>query len=169
VAGVFIGHENPNHQAYCKKFKKMIAASRSRYTGGVTHEEKIAIVRRSKVHVSASWFEVASGVDLEAYCAGCSVVSSRCGGTDEILGESARYVDPGSPQEIDRAIASALAEKAAAHKEDAPMPLLETWQDVGLKLAALYQQVLEDSREKTLTPSSLMPQSDAGHDQMEAD
>ena len=137
----------------------MIAASRSKYIGSVPNKEKIEIVRRSRVHVSASWFEVASGVDLEAYCAGCGVVSSRCGGTNEILGARARYVDPGSPQEIERAIEIALTEKEGAREENGKWPLGETWEAIGLKLAALYRKVMEDHREKMLPRSLLMPQS----------
>jgi len=152
-SGVFVGKENPNHLAYCAEFKKMIAESRSEYLGGLSHLEAVAIMRRAKVHVSASWFEVSSLVDMEAFRAGCRIVSSANGGTGELLGARARYVDPGSREELETAIAAALRDcdaPAVAGPPD-PEPVLEGWASVAGKLARLYQDLLADQTESPTT------------------
>jgi glycosyltransferase involved in cell wall biosynthesis len=144
-AGVFVGPENPNHESYCAEFKRMIGRSRSEHVGGLSHAETLAIMKRAKVHVSASWFEVSSMVDIDAFNAGCRVVASVCGGTRELLGAGARYIDPGSPAELEAAIAAALEDSdspAPAGQSD-PQPGLEGWESVTAKLAILYQDLLD--------------------------
>lgn len=144
VSGVFVGAENPNHKAYCRRFRKMIADSPSTYRGGISHEETLQIMRRSKVHVSASWFEVLSLVDLEAYCSGCGVVASNCGGTREVLGERSVYVNPESGESIADGIALMLEKMSGENpdraEENAGETISETWDQVGEKLYAIYRQ-----------------------------
>jgi glycosyltransferase involved in cell wall biosynthesis len=100
ISGVFVGGENPKHRRYCRRFRDMIAVSKSQHTGQLSHIETLGVMRRARLHISASWFEVSSLVDLEAHSAGCGVVSSKCGGTRELLGDTAEYVDPGSEESI---------------------------------------------------------------------
>jgi len=144
LSGVFVGGENPNHKAYCRRFRKMIAVSPSTYRGCISHEETLQIMRRSKVHVSASWFEVLSLVDLEAYCAGCGVVASKCGGTCEVLGERSLYVNPESGDSIADGIARMLEKMSGDHPdcvaERVGEPISETWDQVGRRLYATYRQ-----------------------------
>lgn len=144
LSGVFVGAENPNHKAYCRRFRKMIADSPSTYRGCISHEETLQIMRRSKVHVSASWFEVLSLVDLEAYCAGCGVVASKCGGTREALGERSLYVNPESGDSIADGIARMLEKMSGDNPvcagERVGEPISETWDQVGGRLYATYRQ-----------------------------
>lgn len=142
-SAVFVGKENPNHPRYCAQFKKEIAESTSTHAGSFSHPETLALMRRAKVHVSASWFEVSSLVDIEAYAAGCRVISSVSGGTKELLGDKARYVDPGSPAELVTAISQALLEQQADVKR--PDVFCDTWSSVTRKLAAVYQNVLDQA------------------------
>lgn len=127
VSVVFLGLMNKFHRNYCQKFSVEVATSRSRYVGAVPPSEVSSWMRQAKVHVSASWFEVASLVDIEAYSNGCAVVSSVCGSTDELLGDSALYVDPSS----DQSIAAALSE--ALRRSDGPFPeeqsTFPSWRD----------------------------------------
>jgi len=138
LKAVFVGGENPNHKSYCKSFRRAIEDSRSQYVGARSHAETLELMRRSRVHVSASWFEVLSLVDLEAYGAGCAVVSSECGGTREILGDNAEYINPGDGEDLRRGIDAALGKAGKAH------PALKTpdWDEVGAQLLGVYQQVL---------------------------
>jgi glycosyltransferase involved in cell wall biosynthesis len=144
VSGVFAGAENFYHSKYCKLFKQRIASSGSRYLGCLPPAETVHVMRRAKVHVSASWFEVLSLVDLEAYAAGCQVVSSRCGGTQEVLGDQAEYVDPASVHDIERAIMKQLG-RWSLQRETGEGPSrvpLETWGEISEQLRAMYQDVL---------------------------
>jgi glycosyltransferase involved in cell wall biosynthesis len=143
IRGAFIGGENKNHHAYCNRFHKMLAASGCEYMGAISHEETLRIMRRSRVHVSASWFEVLSLVDLEAYWAGCGVVSSRCGGTGELLEDEAVYIDPGSEESIRDGIRKALDRPSAVLADRREViAAQDTWNDVGERLTNLYREVI---------------------------
>lgn len=145
ISGVFVGKENPNHRSYCRIFKDMIARSASRHFAGLSHDETLRIMQRSRVHVSASWSEVSSLVDLEAFHAGCRVVSSQCGGTQEILGDRAEYVDPGSDTSIREALTRAL-DRSKYDKPSRPngeSAISVGWDEVAKRLAYLYRDVVE--------------------------
>ncbi len=144
LSAIFIGYENPNHKRFCHQFLENIAASRSNYAGGMTQAEIAHLMRRAKVHVSASWFEVSSLVDIESYFAGCQVVSSSCGGTNELLGNLAQYVDPGSSQSIQNGIAQAMRQYAESGTQVASLSedIIPSWQRVGADLSAIYQALL---------------------------
>ena len=153
VSGVFIGGENPNHRGYCRQFQEMLAGSGSRWLGAIPHEETLRYLRSARVHVSASWFEVASLVDLEACAAGCGIVSSRCGGTAEVLGERAEYVDPGSEASILEGICKML-ERAArgVHQgagDGAALNAGKTWSQIGDQLAEVYGECIAARSVKT--------------------
>ncbi|MHB1701287.1 MAG: glycosyltransferase [Acidobacteriaceae bacterium] len=144
ISGVFVGLENANHKRYCAKFKERIAESKSDYIGGAPHGDIVQIMRRSKAHVSASWFEVSSLVDIEAYFCGCQVVSSLCGGTREILGERALYIDPGSEESIERAIAAALQQSRTCERKSIDDEgAVESWEFIGRELNSLYHKILD--------------------------
>jgi glycosyltransferase involved in cell wall biosynthesis len=144
LGATFIGHENPNHKRFCQQFRENIAASRSTYAGGMTQAETALVMRRAKVHVSASWFEVSSLVDIESYFAGCQVVSSACGGTNELLGDLAQYVNPGSPESIQNGISQAMQRYAERGVEVASLSedIIPSWQRVGADLSAVYRALL---------------------------
>jgi glycosyltransferase involved in cell wall biosynthesis len=139
ICGIFIGCENPNHKHYCQRFKEMITQSRSKYVGALSHENTLNIMRQSRLHVSASWFEVLSLVDLEAYVCGCGVISSQCGGTKEILGDYAEYVDPASEQSIQNGIKNMLEKQLEKNANIDKSLKIDTWDEVGSKLLEIYQ------------------------------
>jgi glycosyltransferase involved in cell wall biosynthesis len=147
ISGVFVGAENKNHKSYCQKFRSMIADSGSTYVGNVPHEEALRIMRKAWVHVSASWFEVSSLVDLEAYSSGCGVVASGFGGTREILGDKAVYVSPASGWSIEDGITTML--RRVQQREDRfelqskVEPIAESWSQIGDRLAEIYVQLTE--------------------------
>jgi glycosyltransferase involved in cell wall biosynthesis len=139
VTGVFVGAENANHAVYCKAFKDRIASSKSQYLGSLSREATIDIMRRSRVHVSASWFEVLSLVDLEAYASGCQIVSSRCGGTQDVLADAAIYVCPSNPSELEQAIRHQLIRSTQLQGEGLR---LQSWGKIVEELAAVYRETL---------------------------
>ena len=140
---VFVGGENQNHRDYCRSFREMLVDSGSEYRGAVSHEETLRVMCRARLHISASWYEVLSLVDLEAYWAGCGVVSSKCGGTREILGDEAEYVDPGSEASIGEGIRKMLKRTSSGeHGSPRQSRGNETWQDVGTSLGNLYRAAI---------------------------
>jgi glycosyltransferase involved in cell wall biosynthesis len=147
ISGVFVGGENPKHRRYCRRFRDMIAVSKSQHTGQLSHIETLGVMRRARLHISASWFEVSSLVDLEAHSAGCGVVSSKCGGTRELLGDTAEYVDPGSEESIQYGIEKMFdrvtLEEHGGVRPEAQLPVLRTWSEVGDELAKLYRDAVD--------------------------
>jgi glycosyltransferase involved in cell wall biosynthesis len=140
LAGLFIGSENPNHKGYCARFRAMIAGSRSNYAGAMTQQEVYAAMSRARVHVAASWFEVSSNVDIESYVLGCRTVASKCGGTEELLGNDAYYVDPASPASLREQIAAALesSRRGVSNSIDLQTGSLESWKDVSAQIFQAY-------------------------------
>jgi glycosyltransferase involved in cell wall biosynthesis len=101
----FVGGINKNHKSYCKLFFQEIAKNPNAvYLGQVQHHEMKSIFSASKTHISASWFEVASLVDLEAAFYGCNVIASNHGYSNEYLGSYAEYVNPNSLDDIQNKI-----------------------------------------------------------------
>ena len=145
LKAVFVGAPNPNHSGYVQRFRQRIASSKSTYVPGVPPQEVAPILARAKVHVAASWFEVSSQVDVSAYMHGCRVVASRCGGTSELLGEDAYYVDPGSPSDIAEKIALAVRDASDGKKNmvEIVSNRLETWNHIAERLLDLYVRTIE--------------------------
>jgi glycosyltransferase involved in cell wall biosynthesis len=86
-------------------------------------------------------------VDLEAFAAGCGVVSSLCGGTQEILGNRAEYVMPDSEDSIEAAVVKMLERVSTGESgclaRCGDKPVGETWEELGQRLAHLYRQCIE--------------------------
>jgi glycosyltransferase involved in cell wall biosynthesis len=95
VPGVFVGAPNSRHQAYVSEFRRFVEGSRHlRWHTELTHEEILPLYGAARLHVLASWFEVAPLVDLEAAAAGCRVVTTTHGHTSEYLGDWGVYWSP---------------------------------------------------------------------------
>jgi glycosyltransferase involved in cell wall biosynthesis len=141
--GIFIGKMNPYHRRYCRDFYSRVIHSGSQYLGELSHDQTLGYMRRSKVHVSASWFEVSSLVDLEAFREGCSIVSSKCGCTREVLNGNAEYVSPDDVKSIECAIRNALARNSRAAEISKESSLqMPSRKDVGGQLFHLYRSLL---------------------------
>lgn len=138
IKAVFIGALNNNHAKYCERFITELRQGRSEYLGVLPINDVYTLLRRSKVHVSASWFEVASLVDIEAYLSGCAVVSSICGSTNEVLGESAWYVNPDSHNSIRQAVIDALNSAKARSESQVIDCFVAGWPNAAYALSQAY-------------------------------
>lgn len=109
---VFVGAVNGNNRAYCEKFTNELKKySNFEYLGAVPHEEMMSLYNRAKIHLSASWMEVSSLVDIEAYSRGCIVFSSINGHTSELVPHSFyRGVNPADLSGLSDDITRCLAE-----------------------------------------------------------
>jgi glycosyltransferase involved in cell wall biosynthesis len=141
IGALFVGSDNPNHKGYCRRFKRMIKVSKSRLIESVSLEEVGRLLVRSRVHVAASWFEVSSLLDIQAYVLGCRAVASECGGTRELLGGDAYYVDPSSWRSIADRVSAALesSRQGVTNSLDLGAGVLETWSRIGERLMAIYE------------------------------
>jgi glycosyltransferase involved in cell wall biosynthesis len=98
----FLGALNENNVAYCEEFINLIENNDNlTYLGAVDSLSTSLYFRKAKIHLSASFFEVSSLVDIEAYYAGCAVISSKNGFSGEILkGDGVVFIDPYSRDDI---------------------------------------------------------------------
>ena len=136
IKAVFIGALNENNKKYTSIFMDEIRhSSKLTYAGPVGKLEVQNYYLQSKVHVSASWFEVLSLVDIEAYSAGCNVVVSKNGGSSEFIGAHAYVCEPGNIKDIQMKIQSAI--KSYLPEDNILDKKFPSWKEV-TKMLMLY-------------------------------
>lgn len=141
---VFIGALNRNNKAYTARFIEAVAANPAfDYPGVVDHSLVADFYYRSKVHLSASWFEVTPLVDIEAYKAGCAIVATARGFSQEYFGDAACYIDPASAQSIRDGVAKALAGSQARHAATLGDETYD-WEAAASLLHKEYDRILAD-------------------------
>ncbi|MGE9761907.1 glycosyltransferase [Pseudomonas sp. PDM20] len=131
----FIGNINTNNNGYGREFlKKISSLNNFKYIGSCSPEEIHAYYQQSKCHLSASYFEVSSLVDLESYYSGCTVISSENGYSNEILNAPGLYtVDPFNLEDIENKVKLALH----SYSITGPFPREAeelTWEHAGQRL-----------------------------------
>lgn len=132
----FVGALNENNKRYCDEFLKVISdSSNLEYLGKVEPDEMISLYKRSRIHLSCSWFEVSSLVDIEAFFAGCYVFSSKNGHSAELLkGDRFSVIDPsdlsGLPTKIEDILKLNIIESSTLYD----LHSIRTWDDSGREL-----------------------------------
>lgn len=115
---IFVGALNNNDKSYVNEFLTIINESDNlSYLGRVNPNDMPAIYYRSKIHLSASWFEVASLVDLEAYAYGCHVISSVNGHTNSYLKDRAYYLDPKNMASLKSLLENLIAKETDSEEQ----------------------------------------------------
>jgi len=99
---VFVGAKNKNNARYVDRFVEEISNHKNMsYVGAKSPMDLCRLYLRAKCHLSASFMEVSSLVDIEAYFLGCNVVSSQYGYTSELFsGDTIELVDPYNNEDI---------------------------------------------------------------------
>lgn len=117
----FVGSPNLNNGSYFKRFLSEVSKSENlEYAGAVDPSEIHNFYLSAKAHLSASWFEVSSLVDIEAYKYGCHVISSKNGYSTELIKkESITLVDPSKLADL-----PSLLEHIVSHVKLRPNPTL---------------------------------------------
>lgn len=133
---VFAGLRNPNEEGYFGEFLAAVKSSDNlEYIGAVSREELPSLYARSKVHLSASWFEVSSLVDIEAHTFGCFVVSSSQGGSYELLPTDAYLLfDPLLDRtRVDHVVSEAVHRAEKLEQSQSNIVSLDAWGTVTAK------------------------------------
>jgi len=91
----FVGANNPRNAAYTEKFHRLVGEYENlQHVPHVSLDELRQMYVRSKVFLSASFFEVVSLAELEAVAYGCQLISATSGYLSDYLGDLATYADP---------------------------------------------------------------------------
>jgi glycosyltransferase involved in cell wall biosynthesis len=124
--------------AYSRQFREYVASVPAiEWLGPRPASETVALIATSRVLLNASWVEVQSLVDIEAATAGCWVVTSPTGSSDEWLGQAIARVELDDPAMLldraDRLARGDLAPPGVDYRQD--------WQRTGEQLFALYSSL----------------------------
>jgi glycosyltransferase involved in cell wall biosynthesis len=95
----------------------------------------------ARVHALPSWYETPGLASLEAALAGCRIVVSDRGTTQEYFGEFAHYCQPDDPASIARAVAAAWQASANPALRER---ILErcTWEEAARRTILAYEAAL---------------------------
>jgi len=96
------------------EYLRGIATPNVTFTGRVSDQELQAYYRSASVYVQASLHEGFGLSVAEAMLAGCVAVVTRAGALPEVVGQCGEYVDSTEPNEIAKAIQTALSYSDAA-------------------------------------------------------
>jgi glycosyltransferase involved in cell wall biosynthesis len=132
---VFVGALNGNNRAFCERFiNELKKHSNFEYLGAVSHDEMMSLYNRAKIHLSASWMEVSSLVDIEAYSRGCIVFSSINGHTSELVPPTFyRGVNPSNLSDLSESISRCLEGYSDVVLQNVSLDS-RTWADAGKEL-----------------------------------
>jgi glycosyltransferase involved in cell wall biosynthesis len=91
----FVGANNPRNASYIEEFHRLVGGYENlRHVPHVSLDELRQMYVRSKVFLSASFFEVVSLAELEAVAYGCQLISATSGYLRDYLGDLATYAAP---------------------------------------------------------------------------
>jgi glycosyltransferase involved in cell wall biosynthesis len=146
---VLVGQQNPREEEYFEECKKIEQSSENiKMIGFLPHdsEELRSAYAAAKVFVLPSNFETPGLSALEAAVAGCNLVVTNQGSTEEYFGEHAWYVNPWSAKDLETKIKEAYdAPKSGLLRKR----ILEnyTWDKVAEKTLDAYKSILsQDSK-----------------------
>lgn len=136
----FVGNIAPNHCSYYKACQSAAGENIS-FLSFKNKEEIVALYRKHKVHILASWFETTGLSSLEAIACGCNIVISKKGDTEEYFGDHAFYCDPGDTESIRAAVDKAMAAKTDRHFMET-ISIRNNWDVTAVETYRTYQNVL---------------------------
>jgi glycosyltransferase involved in cell wall biosynthesis len=140
VPVVFVGQPAPNHRSYMNKIKKE-ARRGMHFLGWVGHEYLVDLYKNAKVHVCPSWYETPGLASLEAGAAGCNIVVTNKGSTQEYFGSYAYYCEPDSVSSIRDAVLKAYYAPKDERLKDIILRNY-TWEKAAKKTAIAYETVM---------------------------
>ena len=138
-----VGQRNPTHPDYLADFDREIAANPlATYHPHVDQADLVGFYQRARVHVSLSWYEVASQVDVEAVALGCHPVVTRHSYIGDYVEGPVSVYDPArhaaSPAALRDLVLGAHEQPAqAVVRHDVALP----WAEVTARLTDVYREV----------------------------
>jgi glycosyltransferase involved in cell wall biosynthesis len=141
---VFAGGMNRRAGGYGRAFLREVEETPNAiYTGQLSAAQLGWLYRRAHAHVLFSWFEASPLVDIEAWQAGCHVVTTTRSYAAEYAGGAFGFVDPVEPEALARVLAEVMALPRRGKVETVNGGELSgSWDGAAVKLNALYDEVL---------------------------
>lgn len=118
-------------------------ADRLTFLHSLSDDDLAALYRGASLFLYPSYYEGFGFTPLQALAVGLPVIASRTGALPEVLGEAARYVDPGQPGELAGAILDMVdhPERARALAARGPARAAQfRWAAAARATLASYQQ-----------------------------
>lgn len=103
---ILIGEAAPNHHRYLDAIREK-HFSNVEIIGNMEHARLLPYYRAARVHVLASWMETTGLVSLEAGAAGCNLVITKKGDTEDYFQNFVSYCQPDDISSIRLAISQA--------------------------------------------------------------
>ena len=82
------------------------------FIGWVPQEDMPALYRLADLFLFPSFYESCSVSLLEAMASGCPIVTSRTGGTPEVVGHAAMFIEPQDPEDIAKVASQVLTSQS---------------------------------------------------------
>ncbi|HOO77164.1 MAG TPA: glycosyltransferase family 1 protein [bacterium] len=114
-------------------------------TGYVARLDLPALYRGARVLVFPSFYEGQGFPPLEAQAAGTPVAASRTGALPEMLGDSAAWFDPASPEEMAAVLERLLSDEGERERlvlAGTANSLRFTWEEAARKTLEVYREAL---------------------------
>ncbi len=136
--------------AYASQIRTYIQQHDSiQWIGPIDHHDPLlaSLYRAARIFVLPSYFETPGIAAMEAALSGCEIVITPFGGTMEVFGENAFYIDPKSVRSIAKGIESALERTKQNHSTNSN-PLIEHliqnygWAHVARQTEAVYKRLV---------------------------
>lgn len=133
--------------AYASEIRKRIDASDSiHWIGPIDHQDPMlpSLYHAARIFILPSYFETPGIAALEAALCGCNIVITQFGGTQDVFGDYASYVDPGSVSSI----AMGIREAVYATKNSGSEILKDIirtqydWKKIAAKTAEVYTTLI---------------------------
>lgn len=121
---------------------KQAAPDDTIYIPELPHEELGSAYKAAKVHALASWFETPGLSSLEAGLAGCNVVTTDRGTTEEYFSDLAWYCDPADEKSIEQAVQTAY-EAPKSHKLRDRILEKYTWDEAAAVTEEAYEAIVK--------------------------
>lgn len=133
---------------YAAEIRAFIEQNNSiHWIGLIDHQDSLlpSLYHAAKVFVLPSYFETPGIAALEAALCGCEIVITRHGGTQEVFGEFATYVDPGSVSSIASGILKAIKQTSKHSSAELRKRIIDEydWKQVAVKTAEVYSSLIQ--------------------------
>ncbi|MFA5032718.1 MAG: glycosyltransferase [bacterium] len=134
---VLVGRGEEPYFTLCKKS----ADSNVTFIGPLNSKELANAYKAAKVHILPSWLETPGLASLEAALAGCVIVSTKYGSTEEYFKDTVFYCIPDSIESIRDALIKGW-NSTPSHELIDLIKREYTWQQAAIQTLAAYNKIL---------------------------